>query len=134
MVGLNIHSIGFRKDAELKKFGKGKQKLQKQEKLREKKEEIEKVKAWSRKRKTNNSDKVGPKNLVLEGIVDLGLARNWKLLWAMRKRRRPRVNCQSLFAWVSLPAFFLCRFLLSILSGSQKRGNKKKEHKLQKVG
>ncbi len=47
-----------KKDAELKKFGKGKQKLQKQEKQREKKEEIEKVRSWTRKRKTNNSDKV----------------------------------------------------------------------------
>lgn len=42
-------------EAEARKFGKGKQKLAAQEKLREKKEEAASIKAWSKKRRGNTS-------------------------------------------------------------------------------
>ncbi len=89
-----------KKDAELKKFGRGKQKLQKQEKQREKKQEIESVKAWSRKRKSNNTDG-GATEAELEAII------------SGKKKSKGE-----------LPE--------SVRLGSQTRGNKKKEHKLQK--
>jgi rRNA-processing protein EBP2 len=90
-----------KKDAELKKFGRGKQKLQKQEKQREKKQEIESVKAWSRKRKANNTDG-GATEAELEALIS-----------GKKKKSKNEL-------------------LESVRQGSQTRGNKKKDHKLEK--
>ncbi len=90
-----------KKDAEVKKFGKGKQKLQKQEKQREKKQEIESVKSWSRKRKANNNEG-GATEADLEAIIS-------------GKKKKTKTELPD-----------------SVKYGSQTRGNKKKEHKLEK--